>query len=232
MTDYIRYALYFAPEADSALGRFGNSWLGFDPASGEDLARPDLPGLDTEELQKITVAPARYGFHGTLKPPFVLQVGTTVEDLEAAIQQLAATLGPFEIPALKIIALGSFIALVPDPEPLALTALAASCVKELDPLRAPLSAAALERRRMAGLTPRQDAFLRRWGYPYVLEEFRFHLTLTGPLPVDQRAPLQERLEAATQTFARTPYLVRDICLFGDPGNGARFRLLKRFPFQG
>ena len=33
----------------------------------------------------------------------------------------------------------------------------------------------------SGLTDRQEALLTQWGYPYVMEEFRFHITLTGAL---------------------------------------------------
>ena len=39
----------------------------------------------------------------------------------------------------------------------------------------------LKKRRGAGLSSRQELMLTTWGYPYVMEEFRFHLTLTGRL---------------------------------------------------
>ena len=49
------------------------------------------------------------------------------------------------------------------------------------PFARPPGAAELERRRKAGLSAAQEKMLLRWGYPYVLDEFRFHLTLTGRL---------------------------------------------------
>ena len=69
--NYVRFAFYFAPEADSALGRFGNAWLGFDPSTGEDLPRPEVNGMGSDEIARITESPSRYGFHGTLIPSCV-----------------------------------------------------------------------------------------------------------------------------------------------------------------
>ena len=82
--------------------------------------------------------------------------------------------------------LGSFVALVPQtPRPL-LNGLAEACVRELDRFRAPMSKLERERRMMPGLSDRQIVNLARWGYPYVCEDFRFHMTLTGALPVQKR----------------------------------------------
>ena len=63
----------------------------------------------------------------------------------------------------------------------ALQALADACVEQLDRFRAPPSDAELARRRRASLTPRQDAMLVRWGYPYVFDTWFFHMTLTRRL---------------------------------------------------
>lgn len=40
-------------------------------------------------------------------------------------------------------------------------------------------AAGLARRRERPLSPQQEIYLARWGYPYVLEEFRFHWRANG-----------------------------------------------------
>ena len=88
------------------------------------------------------------------------------------------------MPALQITSLGSFLAFVPGQASTELPQLASSLVSELDPLRAPLSDAELTRRRAAGLTPAQEMLLKKWGYPFVMDEFRFHLTLSGRLQAD------------------------------------------------
>ena len=54
-------------------------------------------------------------------------------------------------------------------------------MKAFNAYRAPLSAADRERRIKAKLSPRQIELMDQWGYPYVLDEYRFHMTLTGAL---------------------------------------------------
>lgn len=227
MDGYDRYAVYVAPDADSPLGRFGNAWLGFEPRSGADLPRPALTGLTESDIRRATAAPARYGFHATLKPPFALAEGTDVAALDAAVAALAAGLAAVDIPALRLAHIGRFLALVPDRPVAALDALAAECVTVLDRFRAPESPDRVRQRR-DGLTDRQAALLAQWGYPYVLDEFRFHLTLSGPLAADGRASVAAALDKALGDILAAPLPVRDLALFGDPGGGP-FRLVKRYP---
>src|SRR5262249_30663264 len=52
-----------------------------------------------------------------------------------------------------------------------------------------------EQRLSAGLSERQIENLDRWGYPYVFEDFRFHLTLTGPIDAERRASILALLQA-------------------------------------
>jgi hypothetical protein len=65
-------------------------------------------------------------------------------------------------------------------------------VMAFDDFRAPATEAELARRNQAKLTPRQRELLSAWGYPYVLDEFGFHLTLTDRIPREQR-PTVERV---------------------------------------
>src|SRR3546814_20748675 len=87
---------------------------------------------------------------------------------------------------LRLVILDGFLALVPSGPSDALEALAAGCVQRFERFRAPPSALELARRRSNGLTPRQERNLKDWGSPYVLADFRFHLTLTARTP-DQAA---------------------------------------------
>ena len=228
MDGYDRYAVYVAPDADSPLGRFGNAWLGFEPRSGVDLPRPALVGLTESDIRRATVAPARYGFHATLKPPFALAEGADVAALDRAVAGLAAALAPVDIPALRLARIDRFLALVPARPVAALDALAAECVAALDRFRAPEGPDRVRRRR-AGLTDRQAALLAEWGYPYVLDEFRFHLTLSGPSAAAERASVAAALDKVLGDILAAPLPVRDLALFGDPGGGKRFRLVKRYP---
>lgn len=101
-----------------------------------------------------------------------------------------------------------------------------------DSYRRPASATELSRRREAGLDEIGDAHLRRWGYPYVLDRFRFHVTLSGPL--DEAAPNRPQpnltMPFASATAAPTP--ITDIALFVEPAPGEPFMLAARFPLAG
>ncbi|MCR9219221.1 MAG: DUF1045 domain-containing protein [Alphaproteobacteria bacterium] len=230
MSDYARYAVYYAPPAGSDLARFGAEWLGRDAQTESPCGPPAGIGLSAERLAALTAAPARYGFHGTLKPPFALAAGTDRVALEKALAALAADLAPAAAPeGLRLTEIGHFLALTPAPDDRAIRPLAAAVVARLDRFRAPPSEGELARRRAAGLSARQEALLRRWGYPYVMEEFRFHLTLTGPLEPADLAAAAAALGPLVAPFARAPFRIEAFSLFGDPGGGAPFRLLRRFP---
>ena len=127
--------------------------------------------------------------------------------------------------------IGDFLALVPaDPAP-ALSRLADACVAEFDAYRAPPDAAELAKRHAAGLTPRQAELLARWGYPYVLDEFRFHLTLTGPIAdPTERTRVAGLLQPLVAPLLGQPMPVRELCLFHQPDRATPFRLIQRIPF--
>jgi putative phosphonate metabolism protein len=218
-----RYAIYFAPDRHSPWWAFGAHWLGRDEHDNCALDQPSLDGMGPMELSTITAEPRRYGFHATLKAPFHLSSGNDEATLVARLGRLAQTLSPVPLGQLRVATLGHFVALVPDAEPDGLQALAASCVNGLDDLRAPLTQAELARRQPASGDPREAELLSRYGYPYVLERFRLHLTLTGPI----NAPLGQRvLEAVTPAVTRlnqaSPLTLDRLCLFVETSPGTPF----------
>lgn len=223
MEKFKRFAVYYAPEA----GRFADAtaqWLGWDPVTGTEVSQPDL-GVD---LAALTADPRKYGFHGTIKPPFRLADGVDAATLGTAVAALARTLAPVQMQGLQFLALAGFLALVPTGDTAALSALAATVVTVLDPLRAPLTAAERARRRPDRLTPRQCDLLDHYGYPYVLEEFQFHLTLSGPLTAAQHALLCPLATACLAPHLHQPFAVSALCLFGEAVEG-RFHLIHRYP---
>ena len=182
MSTMPRYAIYFVPGADSHLYRFGAAVLGYDSYSGEPRS---IDGA-ADDWNDITREAGVYGFHATLKPPFVLADGYDEARLARAVKDFSADHAAILIGALAVRELGSFIALVPEkPQPL-LNAFAESCVRHFDPLRSPMSEQERQRRMTPGLTDRQIVNVARWGYPYVCEDFRFHMTLTGSLAAQKR----------------------------------------------
>lgn len=229
---YKRYAIYYAPPEGSPLARLGAAWLGYDAATGLDVDFPhDVPNLPAPRETLVREA-ARYGFHATLKPPFALVEGISAADLDEALRAVVATQAPIVAPALRVAGDLGFACLRPGHPSAELDALAAACVTGLDLLRAPLTPAELAHRRRAGLDTTEDANLRNWGYPYVLGLFRFHISLTGRLP---RVEVNEAAAALGRLFAPVlgpQFGIDDICLFGDPGEGGRFRLLRRYRLAG
>ncbi len=225
-----RYAIYYAPSADSALWAKASAWLGYDAFTGEQLERPALPGLDDLDLEALTADPRGYGFHATLKAPFEPAPDHSEAELLAAAEGVAAGLTPFEIPIAPD-ALGRFLAFRLQQVSPEMQALHAVSVRDFDAFRAPLSDAELARRRKAALTPEQDARLVEWGYPYIFEDFRFHMTLTGAIREDD---VRERVLAALRDhFVREtgPHLFDGIGVFKQDDRQAPFRILERFSFD-
>jgi len=131
-------------------------------------------------------------------------------------------------PRLVVARIGRFVALVPGEPAPALQALADDCVRAFDRFRAPPSREETARRLKADLTQRQRALLERWGYPYVFEEYRFHMTLTGPLDPDAAAAFEERLHMMAAPALGPTLAVREIAHFVEPEPGADFRLRRRY----
>jgi putative phosphonate metabolism protein len=226
MDDIARYALYLIPEG--ALGAFGEEWLGWDAARGVALPAPEGAPAD---WQAITAEPRRYGFHATIKPPFRLAEGCTAAALGEAVGALCARLDPVDCAGLRLSAIEGFLALVPEGETAALDTFAARIVAELDGFRRPADAGEIARRRAAGLTEGQEANLARWGYPYVMEEFRAHFTLTGRLPPDRGAEVAAHLAGWLVGVRLRPFRVESLCLAGEMAGGG-FRLLHRYALSG
>ncbi len=224
-----RYAVYFAPRPGSPQWAAGSQWLGRCAQSGESLRQPEVEGVTPEDFDRLTATPRRYGWHATLKAPFVLAPGIDRLDLHRALQQVARGLRPFCMPPLSVERIDDFLALVPDPAHEAtaqIQAAAAACVTQLHALSAPLPPAEVERRRAGGLTPGQEELLQRWGYPFVLDQFRFHMSLTGRLGQVNADTAARVTDAARQWFAGPqPLMFDSLALFAEPSPGADFVLL-------
>ena len=228
MDGYRRYAIYAAPEG--ALWDWGSQWLGWDARLGMMRLHPDVEGLP-RPVAELTAAPRKYGFHGTIKPPFRLAPGTRAGDLHWAVGAQMLRLSPVVLPGLRLHRLGGFLALVPDGDDSALRAMAASVVDSLDAFRAAPTPDEIARRAPDRLTPRQRAHLDRWGYPFVMDEFRFHITLTGELAAAEVAAVRAALAPVLAPLLPRPFAVDSLCLFGEAEDG-RFHLLHRYTLSG
>lgn len=218
MDEMKRFAVYYAPRAGGFADRAAG-WLGRDAVTGQ----PGLAG--------ITADARRYGFHGTLRAPFRVAAGLSGGDVADAVAGLAARLAPVRCDGLRLEDLQGFLALTPVGCEAELLALGAAVVEGTDGLRAALTGAEIARRRPERLTPRQRELLDRWGYPYVMEEFVFHLTLTDRLPADQAPTVARFLQDHFAPVLPRPFVIEDLCLFGEDAGG-KFQLLHRYALTG
>lgn len=209
-----RFAIYFAPARDSQLWERAQAWL----------AQPELAGK--------TVSARRYGFHATIKAPMVLKAGTDRAGLEAALQTFGETAGPAELAGLAPRPIDGFLALTTEPQPVAVTRLAETVTLAFEPFRAPLTEAEMARRQQAPLTPRQVELLRAYGYPYVMDEFRFHMTLTDRLAAAEREAVAARAADWFGEALAKPILLDRLVLFREPAPGADFERLDDYVLSG
>ncbi len=227
-----RYALYLAPDPASELWRFGSSCIGYDAATGETSEVPQMRGFAPNVWAALTDEPRRYGFHATLKAPFHLAVGASEAELFTAVDAFASLQQPFALPGLRVALQSRFIALVPSAPSEALQDLAARAVEALETLRAPLSESDIARRLQSPLSDRQKENLRRWGYPYVFDEFRFHMTLTGALDEAVQPSVMAALTALYDAQVGEGQVAIDsVALFRQERRDAPFRIIRRAPLR-
>lgn len=225
MTGFPRYAIYFAAGRDSALTRFGAELLGYDAYTGDEVPFPREALRVAPDWRNVTADPRKYGFHGTLKAPMALAPGRTETELAAVCAALAGKVRPIPVIRPVVDSISGFIAVIPAEPVGALQELAADCVREFDSFRPDLTAEDRARRKPDKLSERQRDYLDRWGYPYVMEEFRFHMTLTGRLDAERRGPILEMLRARFATLQLDALAIDRIALFKQDDATARFRII-------
>jgi putative phosphonate metabolism protein len=228
MAVYPRYAIYYAPAPGSGLDRFGGALLGYDAFTGQDLPFPEDILQAAPDWRGLTGDPRKYGFHATLKAPLSLASGRTEAELVSACEAFAAT--PRAIPVITPVvgSISGFIAVIPVEPPAELIRLAADCVTEFDSFRAPLTEADRARRNPSQLTPRQREHLDRWGYPYVMDDFRFHMTLTGRVGAERREGLVTMLRDRFCVLGLTPLAIDRIALFRQDDADSRFQIVRQY----
>jgi hypothetical protein len=222
-----RYAVYWTPPPDGPLSILGEQLFGPGrPALAEAI------GVEADTLVEATQGPAHYGLHATLRAPFHLAEGVGADDLHAGLAALAGREAPVTLPEPELAELGPYLVLQPSREPEAVNALAGRIVEAIEPYRAALSAREAERRRGEGLSPRQEEHLRRWGYPYVFDSFRFHITLAGPCDGQTRTLLARALQPQLAPLLTSDWTLEAVSLCTQPDRGSPFEVAERFPLGG
>ncbi|NGN42863.1 DUF1045 domain-containing protein [Mesorhizobium sp. CGMCC 1.15528] len=218
----MRYAIYFTPGPDDALTRIAANWLGRNPFTGAASTAPATSLLTPTEVAFHTAAARRYGFHATLKAPFRLAEGESEASLDKALATYAATTEPVLIPRLVLGQIDRFFALVPGEVSPELNRFAGDVVEKFDRFRAPLTDAEIERRNPDALSQTEFRNLCQWGYPYVFDTFRFHMTLTGRVSAEESPKLRATIEELFSNAVAAPFAIDGLALFVEREPGAPF----------
>ncbi|MEP1768816.1 MAG: DUF1045 domain-containing protein [Sulfitobacter sp.] len=221
-----RYAIFYCPTGE--LAQLGAAWLGWDSAEGASIAHPDCAPLDVAALTK---RPRKYGLHGTLKAPFYLSDDSTLSDVQRTARTFAAQQAPVPIGALALRHENGFIGLRPEAPQDALRTFGADIVRRFDPHRAPLRDADITRRRKSRLSPQQDAQMLEWGYPFIFDDFHFHLTLTGRVTPDLARDTIAALSPILTPSVPDPFIIDAITIVGQDADGM-FHQIQSYPLTG
>lgn len=226
-----RFALYYAPAVTDPLWLRAAQWIGRDP-TGRDVPETAIPGLDADYRHRISVSARRYGFHATLKAPMALAPGRSRDELEVVLAAFGEGTPQTAIGRLELAFIDGFLALIPAVQSDELTASAGSAVAEFEAFRATTSAEDREKRiRHGNLSEHQIELLDRYGYPYVMDEFRFHMTLTDRLPEAEREAVMAAAAAWFEPILPAVAMLDRVVLFHEPESGAPFVRLEDFELQ-
>lgn len=221
-----RYAIFYTPSDEFAA--LGAAWLGWDSAQGRAVQHCEVAGVD---VAAITATPRKYGLHATLKAPFRLADEASLDQLHSAAETFAKGQAAFDIGALELRDDRGFVALRPEGASETLQKFVAAIVKDFDHLRAPLTEADIARRRKAGLNARQDQQMLDWGYPFIFEDFHFHLTLSGALSTDVAAMVISKLAPLVAPVVQSPFMIDAITVMGQDSDGM-FHQIHRYALTG
>ncbi|PAP96807.1 DUF1045 domain-containing protein [Mesorhizobium wenxiniae] len=221
----MRYAIYFTPRQDEPLARIAANWLGRDPFGAATRPVEAVGELSAAEVAFHTASARRYGFHATLKAPFRLASSETEAALRAALDDFALATPVVTIPRLVVSQIDGFFALVPEGPLPALNRFADDVVRDFDRFRAPLTEAEIERRSPDSLKPDEFRNLCQWGYPYVFETFRFHMTLSGRASLQESPRLRAAIDSLFAQVLQRPVPVDALTLFVETEPGAPFMML-------
>ncbi|WOC17208.1 DUF1045 domain-containing protein [Pseudochrobactrum sp. MP213Fo] len=228
----MRYGIYFSPSAHDPLLRVAANWLGRNAFNGMVVRRPEIGSINSDEINALTAEPRRYGFHATLKAPFRLHEDYEEHDLLACMMHFASSYQAVQLPPLKVEQIGPFFALVPSEPCAPMQQLANDVVVHFERFRAPLNAMELAKRKPEKLDAVHRSNLQQWGYPYVFDQFRFHMTLTGAVAEEKQAHVRDILENFFAPVLNEPVKMANIALFTESEAGASFEVHSLHPLTG
>lgn len=226
-----RYALSYVPEQGTPLAELGRTWLGHDIDSSVFIDQPDVPGITPERLEELTHWRRSEGMHGVLKPSFQLRSTASIESLLDTVRLFCRCQEPVHIPQMEVNVIGKFLALTPTIPSRQLVALASECVRVFEGFRQPILINMDDRYRNDKLTVYQKRMLKHWGYPYVMEEFRFFIPMTDRIEDDaEREEITKAVTSISKPGIGETVHIRELTVLGQDSRQEPMRIVERVPF--
>jgi hypothetical protein len=199
---FVRYAIYYTPRPGTALAAFGRSWFGR-ANDGATLQAFSEKGLTGTGFAKLPMASGRYGgLHAAFKAPFALREDIGLEGLRARLVSFADRRKPLQTGPLSA----------------------------FDDFAAPIGESERRERQGQSLSDYQLLLLESFGDPHVLSEYRFSITLTGPLDSAHLERVTQALWPVLDEICAEGVTIDALSLFGDPGGRSAMRLISRHRF--
>jgi hypothetical protein len=131
---------------------------------------------------------------------------------------------------MTIAMIDGFLAIVPARQDEEVNAFSLACVTALEPLRAQLDDKARAARSADPyLSPRQRALIDSFGYPFVADQFRFHMTLTDRLDPEAAEEIRAVAAAWFAPVLREACVLDSLSIFLEPEAAQTFRRRADFP---
>ena len=150
--------------------------------------------------------------------------------MEKKVYEIAKELQRFDVGKLNLKKIGNFIALVPEKND-KIKYLSNKLVTGLDFLRDELLEEEILKRNPQTLTLNQKKMLTNWGYPYVLDEFNFNLTLTDKIDNKKIDNILKSIKRNLRYIDFEKVNFNNICIFGEKKD-EKFYFIKRFKLEG
>lgn len=210
----MRCAIIFVPPADNALTQAASAWLRRDVYTGAALSS-SVEGLIERDHAFVTAIPRRYGLHAIMKPIFSLAPGRPLAELDRQLKSFCSRLESVTVD-LHLAAMDGCFCLALARRNADLDMLAARVVAEFDGFRANVPLEPLGEREQPALTGRQISNLMNWGAPFVFDQFRFSLALTGPVDRRERQHVEHVLRRFLGPLIETTVSVDQLCVVVEP----------------
>ncbi|MEZ5827750.1 MAG: DUF1045 domain-containing protein [Hyphomicrobiales bacterium] len=218
---FARYAIYYTPQPGTALAAFGRSWFGR-ANDGATLQAFSTTGLPGSGFAKVPAVGGRYtGLHAIIRAPFALRNDVELQALKSRLITFAARREAVETGPLTLARSGRYLVLRPvEPRP-ALDWLAGQCQSAFEDF------AVDPRDDDSDDTQHQRLLLRSFGHPKTMSEYRFSITLTGPLDKAHLERVSQALWPVIEDICASGITVDGLSLFGDVGDRMPMRMIGR-----